>query len=121
MPIAQREPAKPTKSGPPASQPVKPWVDKVSGVTFQTAAIQQEDGRFVAIIVEQPAIRAVEKTQKAAEAAVRKKALELARTPVYLSDEEEDAIDIAYFKKMRRKWSKQTPVPLEELLRRLRA
>lgn len=50
--------------------PLKNWIDRETGHSFQTATIRQDDGSFVAIIVSDPSFRFTAKTQQEAERGV---------------------------------------------------
>ena len=47
--------------------PVKPWIAGRTGKRFQTVSVRQNDGSYLALIVEAPEIRCTAKTRKLAE------------------------------------------------------
>lgn len=94
------------------SYPVKNWIDGRTGEQFQTATIQQDDGRFVSIIISDPALRFVGRTQQEAERGVSK--LFLSRGG---EDPREDEDDVRVIRE-REKSGKF--VPLDTFIRRHR-
>ncbi len=70
--------------------PIKPWVDPVSKESFQTATVEQDDGRFISIIVSDPHTRFSAKTRKQAEEGVIRLYLAFLRREIPYDDESEE-------------------------------
>jgi hypothetical protein len=70
--------------------PVKPWLDPVTKVSFQTVTVRQDDGRYVSIIVSSPRTRYSAKTRKQAEEGVIRRHLSSLRSRIALDDEGEE-------------------------------
>jgi uncharacterized membrane protein YgaE (UPF0421/DUF939 family) len=48
--------------------PIKPWVDPVSGERFRTVSLELPDGAFLAFVAESPDVRVTAESRQAAEA-----------------------------------------------------